>query len=556
MTTNPPTGGQPPSPNQGPGDDQPTYGQPAYSQPEYGPPVWGSTDVVGDQAAQRPAGGNRAFVPWIIGLVVLLVIGGGAFAVRAALGGGGDQPAAALPAGAVAYGRIDLDPAGAQKIAALRLADKFPGFAEATGITDPEVDLRERLWELIQADEASVADIDYQTDIEPWLGSRAALVYVPPEGDAAPETGVVVALQVTDQDAAAEGLEKLMAASASAGESGEPAGVAFVADYALIAINQEAADAFAAAAETSSLADAEGFQQDMAALGEEGVASFWMSKDVYALIAEASGEDLAASGVSPSLFSTQGNLAMALRFDESYLEVAVAVTEAELPEPEGDAGSDLMVGLPESTLLAVSTTYGSEYVDQAWSQLQELGAPDGVDLDAQVEGFEQQTGLSLPEDIATLLGDGFAIAVDREGIDGLAGMAGLADMRIGALFDADPAAAGAVIDKLVAAAGGAIELEVVESDGVLAVSPDAAYAAELTGGSLGESEAFQNAVPDAGGADFAMFFSMDALETSSLYADSVTGDIRANLDVISAIGMSGTFEDGVGRASLRVVVGE
>ena len=111
-------------------------------------------------------------MPWIIGLVVVLVIGGGAFAVRAALGGGGDQPASALPANTVAYGRIDLDPSASQKIAALRLADKFPGFEDATGITDPEVDLRERLWQLIQEGEAAADGIDYATDIEPWLGSR------------------------------------------------------------------------------------------------------------------------------------------------------------------------------------------------------------------------------------------------------------------------------------------------------------------------------------------------------------------------------------------------
>ena len=606
MTMYPPASGPPPNPGQGPADGQPQPppqgpppsgqpvpgqpvpgqpvpgqpglgqpglgqpipGQPAYGQPTpafgqpapygYQPPTGGpppAGDVLGDQSAQPPGGSRRAFVPWIIGLVVLLVIGGGAFAVRAALGGGGDQPAAALPAGTVAYGRIDLDPSGAQKIAALRLAAKFPGFADATGITDPEVDLRQRFWELIQENESTVADIDYATDIEPWLGSRAAMAYVPPEGDAAPENGIVVALQVTDQDAAAAGLEKLMTAGAADGQSGELAGVAFAGDYALIAINQEVADAFAADAESASLADSDGFQRDMEALGEEGVASFWMSSDAYALLEDGASYLTTGAAGGTGLLADQGNLAMALRFDESYVEVAVAVTEATLPEPEGSAGSDLMIGLPESTLFALSTTYGREYVDQAWAQLEELGSQDGVNFNREIRRFEQQTGLSLPGDIATLLGDGFAFAVDSEGLDEMQNLEDPADLRIGALFDTDPAAAGEILDKLIAAAGGGLDLETVESDGVLAVSPNPEYAAELTGGSLGETEAFRNAVPDAADADFAMFFNMDALEGSSLYADSVDAEVKANLDMISAIGMSGSFENGVGRASFRVVVG-
>jgi hypothetical protein len=514
--------------------------------------------VLGDQSGEPPAGSRKAYVPWIIGLAVVLVIGGGAFAVKAALGGGGDQPAAALPAGTVAYGRIDLDPSGSQKIAAVRLAQKFPGFADATGITDPEVDLRERLWELIQGDDPTIAEMDYATDIEPWLGSRAAIGYVATDEGADPETGIVVALQVTDEDAARDGLGKLMAAGDG---TGEDAGVAFAGDYALIAMTQALADAYAADAESASLADDDDFQADMEALGEEGVASFWMSKDAYPLLADAAGDDLEAFGgdvptaMDPALLADAGDVAVALRFDESYVEIALAVTGSEgFPDASGE-GNDLMSGLPESTLFAMSTSLGSEYVEQAWSQLEALGSDEGGDFAKEIKRFERETGLALPGDLATLLGDGFAFAVDSQGIDDLQNLEDPADLRIGALFDSDPDAATAIIDKLVAAAGGGLPLETVESDGLLAVSPNADYAAELTGGSLGDTEAFQNAVPDAGDADFAMFFSMDALETSSVYSDSLDAEVKANLDVISAIGVSGSFEDGIGRASLRVVVG-
>ena len=145
--------------------------------------------------------------------------------------------------------------------------------------------------------------------------------------------------------------------------------------------------------------------------------------------------------------------------------------------------------------------------------------------------------------------------IDGEGLDDIQNLEDPADLRIGAIFDADPAAAGAILDKLIAAAGGGLELEKVVADGMLAVSPNADYAAELTTGSLGNTEAFQNAVPNADDADFAMFFSMDALEDSSLYTDNVSAEVQANLNVISAIGVSASFQDGIGRASFRVVLG-
>ena len=79
---------------------------------------------------------------------------------------------------------------------------------------------------------------------------------------------------------------------------------------------------------------------------------------------------------------------------------------------------------------------------------------------------------------------------------------------------------------------------------------------DSTSGTLGDTEAFRTAVPDGADADFALFFHMDALEDVALYTDSVDPEVKANLDVISAIGISGSFDGDTGRASFRVVVGE
>ncbi len=66
----------------------------------------------------------------MVAIAAAVLLGGAAWALVAVLGGGGPQPAEALPASTAAYFRIDLDPSAGQKIAALRLADRFPALED------------------------------------------------------------------------------------------------------------------------------------------------------------------------------------------------------------------------------------------------------------------------------------------------------------------------------------------------------------------------------------------------------------------------------------------
>lgn len=515
------------------------------------------SDGLGPESPSTGGGTKRSAVPWIIGLVVVLVLGGGAVAVRAALGDSDGQPAAALPSSAVAYARIDIDPSAGQKIQALRLANRFPAFGEVTGLTDPDVDLRARLFEEMRSDASGLADLDFAADVEPWLGSRIGIAVMPPDGDDA-EPGFAVAVQVTDQGAAEDGIARLLAAGAETG--GETtAGYAFTGDYAVFAETQELADRYVAGAEDSSLADDEEFQSDMTALGDEGVASAWSSADAYRLLDDAAGlaESPDGDGVGSmagmtGLPFTSGSAAYALRFDDRYVEIAMVGSGGQLAGA-GDVGASPITGLPDSTLFAMSVAGGDEYVRQSWEQLSAVAEETGQNVEREIKRFEKETGLALPDDLATLFGDHLTVAVDSD----LGNLEDPTGMRVGALLDTDTAAARGIIDELVTLAGGGMDVATIETDGLLAVSLNEAYAGELTDGSLGETDAFDLAVAYGAESDLAVFFNVDELEAIDVYTQQADAEQLENVAPLQAVGISVNLaEDGEVRASLRLTVNE
>ena len=153
---------------------------------------------------------------------MVLVGGGGVFAVNL-LSGGGTQPHDVLPGDAMAYVRLDLNPAANQKVALFNIARKFTVTKDSFSSDDD--DPRTAIFDLITKDNQSFGKIDYAADVQPWLGDRIGLaVLAPAKGTSTP--GFVVAVQVTDEAAAKTGIAKLM--------GDDKYGIAFREDYALL----------------------------------------------------------------------------------------------------------------------------------------------------------------------------------------------------------------------------------------------------------------------------------------------------------------------------------
>jgi hypothetical protein len=246
----------------------------------------------------RPATGSRGGRrKYILGGVAVVAIGAVAAGAWAAVSffSTGEQPAEALPADTIGYVSIDLDPSGGQKIEALRTLRKFPAFKDKVGI-DTDDDLREKLFEQIQEDDLC-AGLDYQDDIEPWLGDRVAMAAVD-TGEDSPAPVMVV--QVKDAGKAEEGFAMLR--DCAAGEQadgpdsgadeedrGEPeqmGGWTVDGDWAIIAESTEIAEKVADLASEGTLADDEDFQRWTSEAGDPGILTAYAAPEAGKLLAE------------------------------------------------------------------------------------------------------------------------------------------------------------------------------------------------------------------------------------------------------------------------------
>ncbi|MFF3065914.1 DUF3352 domain-containing protein [Oerskovia sp. NPDC057915] len=331
-------------------------------------PAGGPTPAPGAVVTVRPSRLRTGLVLGGAATAALVLVGGGVFAYSA-LDGGGVQPEAALPGTAFAYVRVDLDPSATQKVNLLRLANRFPDLAADLDVDlGDDADLRRLVVDAIS--KSGTCEIDYATDVEPWIGQRAALAVLPPvegaatgDAGATPEPEPVVALQVTDEGAARAAIESGL----GCGDGIEPAQVAFADGYALITSENVVAADVAAAAQKAPLADAPRFAADMKALGDPGLISWWA--DVEGAITTLEGQertDELGAAVPESLRSVAG----AARAGADHLEIAIAVGANEkVLAPLKGSGPSLLTGLPDSTLFASSATIDPASVDQLWEQL-------------------------------------------------------------------------------------------------------------------------------------------------------------------------------------------
>lgn len=490
---------------------------------------------------------GRIAIIGTIAAVVLALAATGAFAWQK-LSGGGTQPHDVLPASAVAYARVDVDPSAGQKIALLKLIRKFPDAATSIGITSPTQDVRG----LLLGDLVAECDLDYDKDVKPWLGSRLGI------GLLKDITTPVLAIQVTNQDKARKGIAAL---SECVGEP-EP-GIAFLDGYALVAEEQSTADHARKDARAHPLADKPAFVKDIDDLGNQGVASAWIgAKAMESFSAEfinSLPEDLAANASAKE--EAGKSVALTLRAKSTSLELVGLMRSDSTSEKLPPAP---IASLPDTTVLAYSaaglgsTAEFDQNFEKGWdAALAGFGAAaPGMPFD--LGSLEKKTGLRLPDDFKTLLRGGMTFAVGAKNLDTIVTLADpsdLARLDVGLTLKSDGALD--LAKRLAAFAGrGGVRLSVEQTgDGaVIATNPGAAT--ELgENGTLGEKDIFRRAVPHADTASFATFIDMSTL-LNSLTKAGPPPDVARQIDqlkAISAIGFSTSRQsDHVSRISARI----
>lgn len=556
-----------------------------------------------------------------------LVLGAGVTAGVVALGAAawgvhsfvstGPQPAEALPASTLAYVALDIDPSGPQKIEAYKFLRKFPAIREQLDLEDD--DLR-RTWFEEFVDASDCTTLDYEEDVAPWLGSRAAAAAV----DLGGETPTpVVALEVTDDDAARDGLEEVRRClyrspvelgsdygteTDGSEEGGEGMGWALEDGWAILAASADEARQVVDATAAADLAGDEEFTSWMDAVGSPGIVTMYAAPEAGQALLDSFGhqldgmaalggdmsaqvatpdfaEDYAAACEDPSSTACQEFLetwdqgvqmtapspadraelpddvketfegftgaAATLGFEDGALQLSAAGDAGVLLTADVASGAgDLAGDLPDSTVAAVSTVIPEGWADKALDQLAwGFGGREQL-----VASMEQDLGLSLPEDLETLLGERVAVALGP--LDASTFEGDVADVPVGVVVDGDADAIRGVLDTMAQHGGfGPQDVAFLESSAhgdLVAFGAHREWREALVeDGDLADTESYRRVIRHGSDAAGVVFVDFDG-DDDWLVGLVDTDEDKDNLAPLDAFGLSVWTEGDVAHTVWRL----
>ncbi|MGQ0845100.1 MAG: hypothetical protein ACT4QF_13310 [Sporichthyaceae bacterium] len=453
---------------------------------------------------------------WQVGLVAgaLIVAGagaGGALAVGSFLSGGGTQPDEIVRGGAMAFARLDMDPAASQKLAVWQLSKKFP---DAIGAKAEDGVLREIVGDFFTDD---VDGASYERDVEPWLGNRVALVVYPP-ASATAEPVAAVAAQYTDAAAMDAALKRL--------DTTDEISWATRDGYVVVSDQEEGGADLLASPTAPALAAQENYRADMAALGGGQLATGWLDLGVAgkALVDAISAEDPQAGDVYNALDADKltGRIAFGVRAASDHLELVGRTFGVESNGVTQEPGTNLAGSMPADSVAALSFTSLPAAFADAEKQL--AGDPEfgGV-----FDDFLAMTGLDLPKDLAALFGEETALSVGTDANE----LWGLAARTRGG----DASRVEKVVKSMLPDGyEGFFNLQRVSDGFVIASSEQAMRTAAGSGPKLRDDASFRRAVPDAQGAAVVGYLSFPKLVELGLFEDADA----EKLEGLEAVGIS------------------
>jgi hypothetical protein len=476
-------------------------------------------------SSSTPLMRHRNPVPWTttiaIGTAAVLVATvGSAVAVGRAIGGG-QQPEDVLPSTAIAVVKVDLNPPLGQQKAVYDLSKKFKNVK-----INRESSVKDDLLSQLFNDQTQ--DLNYTNDIKPWLGDRVAIAAVPDKS--ASGVTAVAAVQYTDK---AEATKTLDAAKKKSGSS--PFAFAFSGDYVVIATTQAQATTYAKA--EKHLSDNSTYTNAVDALEGDQIVVAWADvKGVYGALPK---DQLTGTPFADLQSEPSGSFVVGAHADSHFLEITgKAVDVSDSLKQYGatsfgnGTGHNLLASMPIDATAALEITGLGDTLTKAYAEL--ATKPGLTDIESQAKQF----GLTLPDDIKTVLGTDLAVAI-------------FGNLKVG-----DPAVAAHVLtddpDGAVRILNGVPSSQdnppfAVKKDGTdgYFIGTSAAAIAHATNGTLGDSAPFRRALPDAKDAGFAVYVSigralgaansagpeLENLEAFGMTADPTKGEFRIRLTV-------------------------
>jgi hypothetical protein len=320
--------------------------------------------------------------------VVVLASGCGGGAAS----GEGD-PATAVPSDALVYTEVVVRPEGSLGDDAREAAGKV------LRTDEPEDEIYKRL-------DLVLPEVDYEQDVEPWLGERAGFWLRPTERD--DEMGAVL-LAATDTDVARESLERALERSGETATErsyrgsdylvadGDAAGI--VGDF--VVIGPEAAyKRTVDASEEESLAEVDEYADAIDALEGDRLAQFWV--DTAGLIELGARQDPEAAARLDQLSAIVSlddlpPAAGAFTADGDGLAVEVQLRGS--GSPLGSGSTPLLQELPGDTWAALGAADVGESLDRTIDSF--AGALGGIAVRRELRA---RTGLDLDRDLLDWIG--------------------------------------------------------------------------------------------------------------------------------------------------------
>lgn len=349
--------------------------QPEYQAPPPPPEAFSHPDVYLPHHYPHPPEKRGHGKKIIAGLTLTAVAAGGAVAAYAytVLASSGIQPERVLPANTVAFAKLDLDPAAGQKIAAYRLAKKFPAVSKGAADIDGARDA------ILSEFFDKQSSLDYATEIKPWLGDRIAVAAVPNPASAAGLDPVLV-VAYTDE-------AKMKAAFSKAARTERGFGYVTVDGYALVTETQPRAEAVLADVRRATLAGAEHYRADLKELDGDQIAVGWA--DLEAAVSALKAGDRSGSSARlqsldrlDTLAAAKGRIILGAHVSSDYLEVSAVSRQRVVSGAPRLAGKPVNRTLEKldatDTSAALEVTGLGSAFKQAWAGASTAGHGWGV----------------------------------------------------------------------------------------------------------------------------------------------------------------------------------
>ncbi len=519
------------------------------------------TAALSEQEHSPQSHSSRGLVAVVASVVAVVLIAGGGFAALQFFASG-PRPAEVLPESTFALATLDLDPSGGQKIEAIRTLRKFPSWRERTGVTTDSDLVKSFFDEVLK--EGPCRSVDYDKDVQPWIGSRAAVGGVL-LGDGKPAP--VLVLQVTDTEGAKSGFAKLARCTEA---EGEDFGWTLTDDYVLASDSTSHAEAIASAGRKAPLSENAEFQKWTEEAGGPGIVNLYVGAGSAEVVSDALesevgplGDPGGTPGESPGdeltkAFEDFKGAAAVLKFNDGGIELSFAGSGA--GAEKGRTVGEHVAALPKDTAAVLALAVPEKAVEA----LKESEAVTDDSPFSLRDLIGESTGLDLPDDLITLLGESLSISVGGDAPADLRDIASAADVPIGVLIHGDPERIEAVIAKAEAKAGAKLSdlpATVSSGGGKVSIATTPGYAEALRGqGSLGEAKSFKDVVSHADDAQGVFYLSfesawMDGLrELAADEDDPRAAEVVENLEVLRALGVSGWSEGRTSHGLLRLAL--